>query len=416
MTRMVMFLNASFPPDIRVEKEAQALQGKFEVSVVCAKKVGELDYEEIDGLRVFRIDSPALDQKKQMAFWDAYASIRFVHPKFYKEGLRVATEIGADAIHIHDLPLARTGAKVAKKLGVPVVLDLHENYPEALKTWFKWRKNPVVRLKNALFFSYKRWLRYEKSAISEVDHVIAVVKEMKNRLVEIHNVMPESIEVISNLEPKTFVTENVLDSELMNCYKGKFVISYIGGLGPHRGLDVMIEGTKYLKGKIDNLLILVVGSGSAAVIDNLKRISAENDLQDVVQFAGHQPKSSVCTYMSLSSINVVPHHSTTHTDNTVPHKLFQIMMTKKPLLVSSSRPLKRVVEETSSGLVFEAGNPQDFADKVMELYNDPSLGDRLGNNGYQETMNGSLNWEVEASKLNLFYQNVVLNTKKTVKH
>src|SRR5690606_16054350 len=121
----------------------------------------------------------------------------------------------------------------------------------------------------------------------------------------------------------------------------------------------------------------VVGFGSAAVMNSLHSLVAELGLTNV-HFIGYQPFRKFYSYMSQASVNVIPHQSNGHTDNTIPHKLFQGMMAGKPLLVSSSAPLKRVVEACGSGLVFEAGNPQDFADKVKQLAADPALCERLG--------------------------------------
>jgi glycosyltransferase involved in cell wall biosynthesis len=113
--------------------------------------------------------------------------------------------------------------------------------------------------------------------------------------------------------------------------------------------------------------------------------------------------------MHLADVNIIPHKSNEHTDNTIPHKLFQSMMSGRPLLVSSSDPLKRLVNSTSSGLVFEANNPQDFATKALMLYNDRKLGETLGANGRQITAEGTLNWDTEQQTFIRFYE-TVLNT------
>jgi len=97
--------------------------------------------------------------------------------------------------------------------------------------------------------------------------------------------------------------------------------------------------------------------------------------------------------MSLTDVNVIPHQSNGHTNNTVPHKLFQGMMAGKPLLVSTCAPLKRITEKCGSGLVFQASDPKDFAEKVNALYSNKNLRDQLGTNGIQATINGDLNWE-----------------------
>jgi glycosyltransferase involved in cell wall biosynthesis len=108
----------------------------------------------------------------------------------------------------------------------------------------------------------------------------------------------------------------------------------------------------------------------------------------------------------MADVNVIPHQSNGHTDNTVPHKLFQGMMAAKPLLVSSSAPLKRLTEKYQSGLVFEAGNSKDFAEKVLTLYRDKNLCAQLGENGRRVTMEENVNWEHDQKDLVALYANL----------
>ena len=91
----------------------------------------------------------------------------------YKNSIRV--------LHVHDLPLTGTTLKLQENFKTPVVIDFHENYPDALRTWFEWRKNPFVKLKNRLFMNPERWTVLERKAAHESDRVIAVVDEMKSR-------------------------------------------------------------------------------------------------------------------------------------------------------------------------------------------------------------------------------------------
>ena len=111
--------------------------------------------------------------------------------------------------------------------------------------------------------------------------------------------------------------------------------------------------------------------------------------------------------MHLADVNVIPHQSNGHTDNTVPHKLFQGMMAAKPLLVSSSAPLKRLVDQHQAGLVFSAGDPKDFADKVLELYRNKELNNTLGENGRKVSVEGQLNWEITQKTLVQLYNSML---------
>lgn len=100
----------------------------------------------------------------------------------------------------------------------------------------------------------------------------------------------------------------------------------------------------------------------------------------------------------MSDVCLVPHNKNSHTDTTIPHKLFQYMLEGKPVVVSSCKPLKRVVEETDSGLVSEAGKKKDLADKIIDLYNNENLRRELGENG-KKAAQGRYNWQKETGSL-----------------
>jgi glycosyltransferase involved in cell wall biosynthesis len=280
---------------------------------------------------------------------------------------------------------------------------MHENYPEALRTWFKWKKNPIVRLKNALFMNPSHWTKFERKACEECDCVIAVVEEMKERVVLEHDISPDKIQVVTNTEDKGFINQP-LDQTVYESLKGKFILTYSGGIGPHRGVDTAIRGMQLLT-ENKTIQLAIVGFGSPSVMDSLKLLVHELNLNNV-HFFGYQPFSKFYSYMSMTDVNIIPHQSNGHTDNTVPHKLFQGMMSGKPLLVSSCAPLKRIVETHKSGLVFEAGNPKDFAEKVNILYSEKNQRDQLATNGINATLKGELNWETTQHALINLYTSI----------
>ncbi|MFZ5970654.1 MAG: glycosyltransferase family 4 protein [Bacteroidota bacterium] len=387
--RILMLLNAPYPADIRVKKEADALIGAgFIVHLLCLRKKNQAATEIFEGIRLHRID--AGKNNYQLAFWDVVMSLKFVHPRFLRAGKRLLASEKFDFIHVHDLPLNGTALALRKHFGIKVISDFHENYPEALRTWFKWKKNPVVRLKNYLFMNPERWAWFEKRTCQQADHLIVVVEEMKERLLQTSGVVSEKITVVTNTEDKNFVLQP-LDTHIYGNLSGKFIITYSGGIGPHRGVDVAIRGMKLLQEQSD-IHLVVVGFGSKAVMESLYKLVADLQLTNV-HFLGYKPFSVFYSYMKMASVNVIPHQSNGHTDNTVPHKLFQGMMAGKPLLVSSSAPLKRLVETHKAGVVFAAGNPADFAEKIKWLYNNPAMQAKLGQNGIKATIEGSLNWE-----------------------
>ena len=403
-----MVLNAPYPPDMRVKKEAEALtQAGIKIHLLCLRKEGQIYEEELNGISIMRID--AGKNNFQLAIRDAIMSVTFKHPEFMKAIPRWARKNDLKVVHVHDLPLSGTVLALKQKLGLQVVVDLHENYPEALRTWFAWKKGFLVKLKNLFFMNADRWTEHERTAVKKSDHVIAVVDEMKNRIVRQYGIPPEKILVISNTEEKSFLNQPA-DPSVYQEFPDKFRLLYSGGIGPHRGVDTAIEAMQYLK-EFPDIVFIVIGSGSRDVMKHLGDLVVKHGVEKQVHFLGYQPFQKFYSFMHHADANIIPHKSNAHTDNTIPHKLFQAMMSARPVVVSSSDPLKRIVSSTNSGLVFEAGNAEDLASVVLRLYKDKNLSKALAENGLKATAEGTLNWDHEQRQLIRFYRTLLTNNQ-----
>jgi len=400
-----MVLDGFYPSDIRVRKEAESLAAVCNVFVLCVKKETDPIFETINGVHVIRkISYKSLVHE---GIIDALTSIRFIHPLFSKHLEDFVINNDIKTLHVHDLPLAKTVYQTAKKLKIHSLIDLHENYPEALKTWFLWRKSWVIKFKNSLFFRYSKWVNYEKKILPKYDTIIAVVAEMKTRLLDRHALDPAKIIVISNTEKKEFAQNFKGEHpEIFNPYLDRYIIAYVGGIGPHRGLQTAVRAIKRIKKELPNVLLAIIGPAHPDVFAYLKQLVKEEGVKNEVQFFGNQSFKSIPKIMQSADINIIPHERNEHTDSTIPHKLFQILMSEKPLLVSDCKPLQRVVKTNEVGWVFEAGNPVDFADKVIELTKNTSLANQRVHKGKRMCIEGDLNWEHTAKTLLDYYTNL----------
>lgn len=403
--KILMFLNDPYPGDIRVFKESDALmKAGFEVHLLCLRKNATQPLEERleNGFFIHRVTTDSSTFQK--GIWDIVIATFWKHPLFYRRARKLCGQHAFEAVHVHDLPLAYTAFSLAEEFGAAKVLDLHENYPEALAVWFQWRKNPFIRLKNNIFFNYKKWSGYEINAIKRADHVITVVEEMRDRMIEVSGERDEKFSVVSNTEQSGFI-QQVNDPEVYEDWKKEFIITYTGNVGPHRGVDTVVKGMQYLK-DIKDCKLVVAGSMNDAVRNYLIGLCTELGIEKNVRLLGYQPFSKFFSFMKNASINVIPHNSNPHTDHTIPHKLFQCMMVGRPVIVSSCKPLKRVVESVEAGKVFQAGNAEGFASKVRELYNNRILTEKLAKNGLGATLEGKYNWDTDARTLVNYYQSI----------
>lgn len=400
-----MIVDGAYPNDIRVRKQAETLaESQKKVLVVCPRGKDDLQLEIVNNVEIFRIGNNYTSVKKGV--YDVFESIFNINPLFYFGLKKVFKKYDIDYLHVHDLPLASTGQWFSSRVRNKIYLDLHENYPEALKTWFLWKQNSILKLKNFIFMNPEKWSKKEKKYCNKYDKIICVVDEMKEKLITNFGIDPKKMVVVSNHEKKDFIT-NFKQKTIQNIInKEDFSITYVGGFGPHRGLHTAIEGMSKIVESIPNAKLFLIGKGSDDVKNKLKEITNKSKVEKYVNFVGYRPFSEVATIMQTTDINIIPHVANDHTDNTIPHKLFQIMMSKSLLLVSSCKPLKRIVEKYDAGVIFNANDSNDFAIKVISFFKNRDDYNYKIENGYNAVMNKSENWEVESKKLLYLYDNL----------
>jgi len=396
-----MILKRYFPPDIRVEKEARSLiRAGHNIYLLSLGKIGMPSRENINGINVIRISSPKSFINKA---WSFFWFNLFFENIFWEKNLEyIAKQYKIDIIHVHDLLLVKSAVIISKKLNIPIIADLHENFPEGIRAWRKIK----IPLKNRLFNSILpiwRWKIYEKSTLNHVDEIITVVDESKVHYINDCKIPSEKITVLMNVEDLEEFYNLKIDENLVTKYKNNFIISYIGGFGTHRGIDIAIRSMPKVLEEIPNAKLLLVGRGPKEYKERLNKLCKELKVRNNVEFTGWVDFSLVPSYIALSDVCLVPHHASGHTNTTIPHKLFQYMALKKPVLVTNCKPLERVVKEYNCGIVFPSGDYSEMAKIVVKLFKNSELAKKFGENG-RKAVEEKYNWGNEEKKLCKLYE------------
>ena len=392
-----MILDRVFPPDVRVEKEARSLiKAGHEVYLLCMKTPNLSDVDVFNGVNLIRRNFyPESSLIRKIII--LLERITFTNHQLVSQIQRFVDENSIEVLHIHDLSMVKSALIVGKKKRIPVIADLHENYPVAIQFYLS-----DASFRSRFLNGVERWKKYENYCLNRVNHIIVVVDEAKERIISNYNIPKDKVTIVSNTEDIDYFESFNLRHDLINSYKSYFTITYIGGFGPHRGLDVPIKAMPILKEKIPNIRLLMVGDGINK--QELEKLAASLGVSQSVEFTGWQPFNLMPSYIALSDICLVPHHSNPHTDSTIPHKLFQYMLMEKPVVVSTCKPLARIVNETKSGLVFESGNVNDFARVCFEL-RDEEKRKQLGENGKQAVLK-KYNWDETGKELIRVYDKI----------
>ncbi|HJN05810.1 MAG TPA: glycosyltransferase, partial [Bacteroidales bacterium] len=129
--KILMVLDHEFPPDPRVENEINSLtKAGHEIILACYTLQNRPTCEKSGSTNIYRKPISKFIYKSSVGI------LKFpFYFNFWKSFLDSLSEtLEFDAIHIHDLPLAKIGYEFAKKHNIPFVLDLHENWPSLLET------------------------------------------------------------------------------------------------------------------------------------------------------------------------------------------------------------------------------------------------------------------------------------------
>jgi len=386
--RIGMLLDQDFPPDSRVENEAVSLiEAGFEVflfSLAYKKQAGE---ENWNGIQVKRYKAGKLLYKMSALAYD--------FPYFHKkvktmvEDFLVKNQI--QAVHIHDMVLAKAAFQANQTLKLPVTLDLHENRPVIMQFYPHLQKFPGKWLINI-----KRWERAQNELLRRADKVVLVTEEAREEAVKSAGIAPEKVVVVPNtIHPEIFLNYPINEAVLEK-FTDTFNLVYVGDTGLRRGTADLIRALPLIKQKVPNVKLILVGKSSEDV--TLKKLAQELGIEENVSFEGWQDVSLFPSYIHAAHVCLSPLHRNLHHDTTFANKLFQYMAMAKPLVVSDCPPQVRVVEEAFCGLVHLAGSAEDIASKTIQVYSNKNLAGEMGKNG-REAVLQKHNWNVTSSAL-----------------
>lgn len=389
--KILMLYDFEYTVDTRVDNEIAALaDAGHQVFIACSTMTNRPAVEKKGNITFFRNPMSSFIYKSgvgclRLPFYFNYWR-RFIR--------RVTDEHSFDAVHVHDLPLSQIGLEIKNRLHIPLIIDLHENWPGLIKD--APHTNSLI---GRLLSSNKQWRRYEQKMLSMADRVITVIDEAKTRVVLL-GIEPEKVFIVSNtlnLDP-LILPEKVRDDE-------KFTVFYGGGINRHRGLQTVIRAIKDLSDRNIYARALIVGDGSYR--QELEKLAASLAISSNIEFFGHKPFNEMLGILAISDVAVIPHYRTQNNDATIPHKLFQYMYLEKTVVSSDCVPLKRIVEQTDAGFIYRNDSHEDLADVLEKIITDREMIINKGINGRKAVLE-KYNWSHDKKVLTDIYASICM--------
>ena len=314
------------------------------------------------GHEIIRITSKFVEQDKRKDFAYAKNIYEFPHlPKIGAYGVHFGYTSAArltkifqsekiDVVYsIHPAILARQAVRAAKKLHIPIVSHSH-TLPDLILPWFPLFLVKIV--KKVLAFLYKRY-----------DGIIYPTQFLLQKYGDCHFKMPQ-VAIWNGVDAAIFTP-----SEKPN--KDHFTLLSVARLEQAKNPIMLLEALHLLhtqKKLEENIRCIFVGSWPLG--KKLHKLTTEYGLWDIVTFTWRLPTASpslVKTYQE-ASVFVLP--SLYETEWMV---VLEAMACGCPILIADSEHSAAKFFVHENGYTFDPQNPQDLANKLIELIDTPTL-------------------------------------------
>lgn len=144
-----------------------------------------------------------------------------------------------------------------------------------------------------------------------------------------------------------------------------------------------------------------------SALENVKHL----DGWSRVNFHGWANRGQVANILAQARAGLVVLHPTANYREAYPVKMFEYMAMGIPVIASDFPLWRRIVEDAECGLVVNPLNPDEIANAMQWLLDNPSEAEAMGDRG-RKAVEANYNWESESHKLIEFYRQ--LSDKHTV--
>lgn len=389
---LIIIENLPAPFDRRVWQEATTLrQACADVSIICPKMKGFTDsHEIIDGIEIHRHSLP-VEGRGAIGYLTEY-TVAFLWQTLL--AYRIYRKKPFDVIQGCNPPdLIFAIALPYRWLGVRYLFDHHDINPELYIAKFG---------KKGLGYRLMLWA--ERITFRTAHRSIATNESYRQIAIDRGGMHPALVDVVRSGPSLDRLKIQPPDD---SCRKGrKFLVGYIGVIGVQEGLDLLLESVQHVVATRQDIQFAIVGGGTA--LAEVQALAEEMRLTQYVDFYGRVSDQDMLRVLNSCDLCVNPDRPTEMNNLSTMNKIMEYMALGKPIVQYDLKEGRASAQEAS--LYATNTSTQDFANKIIQLLDDPITRQRMGEFGRQRVVN-ELSWSHEKERLLAVYRSI-LGVKK----
>jgi len=178
----------------------------------------------------------------------------------------------------------------------------------------------------------------------------------------------------------------------LNLPLDKKIVLYTGHLYEWKGVTTLAASSVSLD---EDTFIIFVGGTK----EDIERFKSEIlNLKSKIWVVGHRPHSEIPYWLKAADVLVLPNSAKEEISKfwTSPIKMFEYMASQRPI-ISSDLPSIREILNGQNCIFCQPGDAEDLAKKIKQVLNNPTLGEKLAGQAYQDVLQYS--WDKRARKI-----------------
>ena len=142
---------------------------------------------------------------------------------------------------------------------------------------------------------------------------------------------------------------------------------------PACGLDVLLKAFRKVKGQIPEARLWIIGRIRQDAEEAIKELKDTEG----VHFFGFLEHERVLQMINESHLTVIPWYNEVDLAQLYPTKVMEYMTEGKVVLAARVAGIADMIRDGVDGMLFQPGDSEDLAEKILMLYKDPDLRQKL---------------------------------------
>lgn len=156
----------------------------------------------------------------------------------------------------------------------------------------------------------------------------------------------------------------------------KFVIHFHGSFIPLHGVEYIVAAAKLIE-KEEGIYFKLVGGGQQ--LSEMRELAATQGLNNIEFLGRLADYNDVLKYLEVGDIMLGMFAAGGRGHWIIPNKIFEGMVFGKPIVTADTPAIRELLTDRENVLLCRAGNAEDLATKIMELYKNNELRRQIGN-------------------------------------